>query len=365
MTAGTSIKIPYSAKYDAVAITLTPNENYNGKLVEPFEATLMICTSPEGKRAVSTVLTNKMLRGSTTLNSQIKYDYLLEVDKNVDLKDGNSWECWLVDAEKEGLTPIKNMFDISWSFGYLSPKKEVRTYFPEYYDTYGYIEVIGDLKAGSIFNDNIHEVVLYTYQIGSGSSAAGPNWKQVGYFNNKITGGSLINSSCFEDGHGCKINLKDLVYNNAETTKFKVRATLIDSDEWIESDVITVKNPNKEQITKETVNEGITLSLADGDSGIYNFYGLDNEIKNDEDKKSRYVQVKSDGEIESVTWDYPTILTGIEPLETQDEEDKFFYKIKRRCYNSYVNNTIKCTATFKNGTTAQADISLSFGGYGT
>lgn len=355
-------QVPYSSGCEAVAITLTPKEDGT---VKSFRTTVQIVTSA-GNVIAETVISDSMLRGSRTLNTAIKYDFLLELTKGIDLKD--TWTCQRteikINGEQVGDSTLDAQFNLTWSFGYLSPKKEIRAYFPEYYDdNYGYIEVIGDLKAGSIFNGNVHEVVLYTYQIGSGSSAAGTNWKQVGYFNNKITGGSLINSSCFEKS--CKIDLTDLVYNNAETTKFKVRATLIDSDEWIESDIITVKNPNKEQITKETVNEGITLSLADGDSGVYNFYGLDNEIKNDEDKKSRYVQVKSDGEIESVTWDYPTILTGIEPLETQDEEDKFFYKIKRRCYNSYVNNTIKCTATFKNGTTAQADISLSFGGYGT
>lgn len=360
VTVDTDITIPYPVQYDAAAITLTPKSNEE---LKPFKTYLQVAAKK--KVAAQIAITDGSLRGSRTLNPKIKYDFLAEVDKEVNLQ-GETWVGQFVNDEE--YEPADSMFNITWSFGYLSPKKQIKTYFPEYYSSadVGYIEVIGDLKAGSIFNNNIHEVIIYTYQIGSGESAAGANWKQVGYFNNQITGGSLINSTCFKkDSHGAKINLKNLFFDNAETTKFKIRATLIDSDEWIESDIITVKNPNKEQITKETVNEGITLSLADGDSGIYNFYGLDNEIKNDEDKKTRYIQVKSKGEIESVIWDYPKILTGIEPLETQNEKDKFFYKIKRRCYTTYVNNTIKCTATFKNGTTAQADITLSFGGFGT
>lgn len=125
----------------------------------------------------------------------------------------------------------------------------------------------------------------------------------------------------------------------------------------------------------------LKLTLNDGNTGIYNVYGLDGRVV-DSSKQGPYTITASlfdslQDKIEKVEWFFPSLNTMIidardtnwENLPEYDSEnhnDKLTvkYKIKTQYYASATFNTIQCRITMTTGEIRNASISFEFGEVG-
>lgn len=256
-------------------------------------------------------------------------------------------------------------------------------------------------------------IYAYKYSIGTqGTKLSGPYWQPVDVYGN-ITD---ENNNIFEED----IPNQDLVFytncsNEEQETIYKFIWTSLENGVEIKKGekTITYLNPNKIETEIDIPNfnstQPLKLSLEDGNTGIYNVYGMDGKITGSQDQEIHTVSVSlySEGEndtdtklipenISSIFWTYPESIYNngtfvlpksgiIEEYEYDTDNQtyiptnikfwqsgddwlegrplQFKYKLNSQCYDSYTNNTISCTIVLNDGNIYVGDITLEFGGY--
>lgn len=167
-----------------------------------------------------------------------------------------------------------------------------------------------------------------------------------------------------------------------------------DEDElqYLESNAIVFRNRDGGIIpgAASSSSSSLMLSLEDGDTGVYNFYGLDGNIMNETfwDREHKITAKFIDGlewnkdEISSVNWIFPKVNTMISPFELieigRDENDEPIFeneleilnkelsssvpfKIKSSYLPGAMDNTIICEVQLKNGEIRRGSLTLQFG----
>lgn len=427
-----SAALLYKAAYDYIGITLTPNDIY--KIPEDYNFAytfeLIGINNEQGIESLLSspiIISKQDLRGNgNILNPYIKYEFLYSLN-NIDI---TALDYITIQGHNSNNSDEYTIaFDISISFGYSKSNTQLNTNTIKIYtdqekeydqvdeDIVLNLEVFGaeDNLIGTGYSptDNISELILYRYEVGTGStdSIQGINWKQVGYYNPTLT--SSLSSYQTTDNitnNGSTINLANLFFAGAETTKFKIYCKLQGQEKGIWSSVLSYTNKNIDQTAKTNYGQEIHLSLSD--NGIYNYYATDGTLLNDGNStftkdKTITATIAATGEslmrdagsteyaegIERIEWIYPTKLTGIEPVyqpkvkiegrEEDEEEDSkipvdlidsttnkwldtFRFNVKNHCYDTYINNTITCNVYFKGESVPKSgSITLEFGGYKT
>lgn len=414
----------YKAPYDYINITLTPNRPQT--ISETLEFAFNInFLQEDGKLWFEKpiVITKGDLRGNANIFSPyIKYEFIYPLEELKTFK-----EVYVNSTSNS--TDKRVNFTMSISFGYSKSNTQLNTNTIKIYtdqeqeynqideDIVLNLEVFGaeDNLIGTGYSptDNISELILYRYEVGTGStdSIQGINWKQVGYYNPTLTSSlSSYQTTNNITNNGSTINLANLFFAGTETTKFKIYCKLQGQEKGIWSSVLSYINKNIDQTAKTNYGQEIHLSLSD--NGIYNYYATDGTLLNDGNstftkEKTITATIAATGEslmrdagsteyaegIERIEWIYPTKLTGIKPVyqpkvkiegKEEDEEenskipvdlidgttnkwlDTFRFNVKNHCYDTYINNTITCNVYFKGESIPKSgSITLEFGGYKT
>ena len=113
----------------------------------------------------------------------------------------------------------------------------------------------------------------------------------------------------------------------------------------------------------------LNLKLNEGNTGVYNVYGLDGRMVESSKEGPYYITASLydslEDKIASVEWFFPSSNTMI--IDARDDDGDNLtakYKIKRQYYSSATFNIIQCKITMTTGEIRNASISLQFGEVG-
>ena len=273
-----------------------------------------------------------------------------------------------------------------------------------------YLEAFGTPEVSTPYEptQNLISVAVFRYRIGAKHDVVGINWEQIGYSSAAAAISTIYENSDWITNGGAVIDLGagGVFFEEYETTRIKIYAYMRNpNDEYKDLEFVSPElvyyNKNKSSTTQIAETQELKLELMDGDSGIYNFYGIDGILTNgDKYRETRTVTVRDkDGhsllneqgtgykeDIKSIEWIYPTRLTCIEPVWAYDTDgkvvtdangnkvhegllsdgrwgDTFYYAPARKGYSTYINNTIECIVTNIENKKYTASISLEFGGF--
>lgn len=114
--------------------------------------------------------------------------------------------------------------------------------------------------------------------------------------------------------------------------------------------------------------DSIRLELDEGDTGVYNYYGLDGNVVDHSYLKTRNITAKFidaitfDNEyLERVEWEFPSENSTMIVRLSENEWDKAQFKIKSDYLPGAMNNRIWCRAYFSTGEIRQGSLTLQFG----
>ena len=421
-TTATQTQKYVATPYDYIGITLTPIKNTKLS-VSDFFSLDFTPIDVEQQLPEPIQITNRNLRGNTLQWSTIvSYDFIfpypkefsqMELELNTESLGTNvQWT-----GEESG------GFDIQIWYGYSkdnaiinSEKLEIysdidllteKSYNPKDFRNVNlYLEAYG--PNNNIVNcyqdEEVLGVALYRYKIGAVNSGAGANWELLEEYQKEASTYSLYRSThtIFPGGTDAPLELcldDSVFFFEAERTRFKICVTIPgkepNSTLQLTSKELVFENSQVDNMHKQVVGQKIALHLKDGDDGVYNVYGLDNNLKSRANINDLYIKVSladtgesllsEDGStyntnlgVRLINWTYPTQLTGIEPVFSEGSStqlkgampngqhgDTFYYNLKPRCFNTYINNKITCTVYFTDGSYYTEHMELSLGGYNT